>query len=179
MISPKRYESGFTIVEIIAVLLLMSIIAATVMGRTINTEGINLTSQMDKARNHFRYAQSMAMKNSDAVWGFGLDPAGQDEYWVFRVVPPVVHINQTKDNANKVILPAEENITVDLAGKGLKIAGSQALFFDRFGKPYVFYSEEGSGMNFAIVNIETYSISTSSGSIIRTFTVQPETGLIR
>lgn len=40
--------AGFTIVEIIVVLLLMSILAATVLGRSVTTAGVNLSAAADK-----------------------------------------------------------------------------------------------------------------------------------
>jgi len=98
---PKRYESGFTIVEIIAVLLLLSIIAATVMGRSISTKNIDLTAQMDRVRNHFRYAHSMAMKHGDAVWGFKCDGDAPREYWVFRLDPPIVRQHHRTESAGQ------------------------------------------------------------------------------
>jgi len=109
MNSPKRYESGFTIVEIIAVLLLLSIIAATVMGRAISTEGIDLTAQMDKVRNHYRYAHSMAMKQGDAIWGFRCANNNPREYWVFRLDTPIADpMNEPNLPANQVMLPESQ-----------------------------------------------------------------------
>jgi len=64
-----RRPSGFTIVEIVVVLLLMSILAATVIGRSITSSDLDLNSATDKIRNQIRYAQSQAMKRTDAVWG--------------------------------------------------------------------------------------------------------------
>lgn len=80
-----RRSSGFTIVEIIVVLLLMSILAATLLGRSITSSTIDLNSATDKIRNQLRYAQSQAMKRSDAVWGIQSD--GSSQYWLFRATP--------------------------------------------------------------------------------------------
>ena len=80
-----RRPAGFTIVEIIVVLLLMSILAATLLGRSITTGTIDLNSATDKIRNQLRYAQSQAMKRTDAVWGIQSD--GSSQYWLFRATP--------------------------------------------------------------------------------------------
>ena len=77
----KRHQNGFTLVEITAVLVLMAIISAYVIGRSINTEQIDLAGQTDKIRNQIRYAQATAMKRSDAVWGITNDT---NQYWMFR-----------------------------------------------------------------------------------------------
>ena len=65
-----RRSTGFTIVEIIVVLLLMSILAATLLGRSITTGTIDLNSATDKIRNQLRFAQSQAMKRHKIPsWG--------------------------------------------------------------------------------------------------------------
>ena len=63
------------------VLVLIGIIAAYVIGRSIGTEQIELAGLTDKIRNQIRYAQATAMKRSDAVWGFTCDT---NQYWSFR-----------------------------------------------------------------------------------------------
>lgn len=179
MNSPKRYVSGFTIIEIIAVLLLLSIIAATVMGRAISTENINLTSQMDKVRNHFRYAQSMAMKYGDAVWGFKVS-LDEKKYWVFRLDPPIADpIGEANLPANHVMLPGENNLKVDMDGNNVNMT-TIAIYFDRLGRPYLYYEDENDPDNIPITNPQTLFISTTDATPInRTFKVSRETGLIR
>ena len=74
-----RYNRGFTIVEIIVVLLLISIIAAATFSRSITTDQMNFVSQYDKIQNQVRYPQSIAMKRSE-YWGFSCDT---NNYWIF------------------------------------------------------------------------------------------------
>ncbi len=179
MNSPKRYKPGFTIVEIIAVLLLFSIIAATVLGRAISSENIDLTAQVDRIRNHYRYAHSMAMKHGDAVWGFK-GAADRKSYWIFRLDPPIADpFGEPNLPANKVLLPGEDSLTVDLDSKGINML-ALAIYFDRFGRPFRYYEAEGDPDNIPIPNIETFSIYTTSASpTTRYLKVLPETGLIR
>ncbi len=176
----KRYESGFTIVEIIAVLLLLSIIAATVMGRSISTENIDLTAQMDRVRNHFRYAHSMAMKHGDAVWGFKCDYDTPREYWIFRIDPPIAnHITEPNLPANQVSLPGETDLKVNLSSKNVSMV-KFAIFFDRFGRPYLIYKAEGDPGNIPLPNNLPISIfATSNPGNPRSFLIIKETGLIR
>ena len=56
---------GFTLVEVTVVAVLIGIIAAVVFARSISTDQINVVGQVDKIRNHIRYAQSMAMKRNE------------------------------------------------------------------------------------------------------------------
>ena len=177
MYSPKRYEAGFTIIEIIAVLLLLSIIAATVMGRAISTENIDLTSQVDKIRNHYRYAHSMAMKHGDAIWGFKRD-AGQRYYWVFRLEHPVVNpVVEADDLANHVMLPGESNLKVDMHENNVGMLCPD-IYFDGFGKPYLHY--ETAGIKIAVPNMQTFNIYVvANPPNNQQLYVYPETGLIR
>jgi prepilin-type N-terminal cleavage/methylation domain-containing protein len=57
-----RNRHGFTLIEIIAVLVLMSIVGAGILVRAMNTDHIDLMAQAAKIRNHIRYAQAMALK---------------------------------------------------------------------------------------------------------------------
>ena len=181
MNSQKRYESGFTIFEIIVVLLLLSIIAATVLGRAISSENIDLAAQVDKIRNHYRYAHSMAMKHGDAVWGFR-GSADRKSYWIFRLVPPIADpITASSNPANMVMLPGEESITVDLDSKGVSLQ-SPIFYFDRFGRPYLYYEDETNNTPLPDTPYpyQTLTVQTTSATPIhRTLEVFAETGLIR
>jgi prepilin-type N-terminal cleavage/methylation domain-containing protein len=169
----KRNKGGFTLFEIIAVLMLISIIAATVLGRGINTEQTDLTAQMDKIRNHFRYAQSMALKNGDQVWGFRCVVGPPHEYWIFRLDVPVGDpVNDPDNAANQVQLPGENNIKVSLSQAGVTM-DAFTIFFDKYGIPY--YTDVN--VNKPLAAIE--SIDVSAGSITRSFSISPETGLIQ
>ena len=57
----QRNQHGFTLIEITAVLVLMAIISAYVIGRSVNTGQIDLAAQTDRIRNQIRYVQAAAM----------------------------------------------------------------------------------------------------------------------
>jgi type II secretory pathway pseudopilin PulG len=151
-------------IEMVVVLLLMTIIAATVLGRSITTGDMELSSETDKIRNHLRFAQSEAMKRSNTVWGiksFG------DEYWLFR--------NNNPDNpANEVRLPgviySGASNRINVADIGVTLSDF-TIFFDRIGKPYTAYTDETNNTALAA----SLPISVSG----RPITITPETGLIR
>jgi prepilin-type N-terminal cleavage/methylation domain-containing protein len=176
----NRNRSGFTIVEMIVVLLLLSIIAATVLGRAVSTKNIDLTSQMDRVRNHFRYAHSMAMKHGDAVWGFKCDGDSPREYWVFRIDPPIAdHLNEPNLPANQVILPGEQDSKVNLTARNVTMV-KFVIFFDRFGRPYLIYKDEGDAGNIPLPNNLSVSIfATDYPGEPRFFEIIKETGIMR
>jgi type II secretory pathway pseudopilin PulG len=163
-----RRSSGFTIVEIIVVLLMMSIIAATVLGRSIKAIDLDLNAATDKIRNHLRFAQAEAMKRSDTVWGIKFE-SGQ--YWLFRGTAP--------DNAgDQVLLPG-----ADYSGGSNKVslptglsltATKSTVFFDRIGKPYEAYTNATLNTELAAEMLVTVTAGES-----RTIRIEPETGLVR
>ena len=171
----KRNAGGFTLIEIIAVLMLLSIVAATVLGRGINTEKIDLAAQMDKIRNHFRYVQSMAMKNGDQVWGFRCAGGPTNEYWIFRLDLPVGDPANDPDIAgNQVQLPGETNVKVSLTQAGVTM-DEFTIFFDKYGIPYSTDTNENTITPLA----DFEDIGISAGSNGRSFRISPETGLIQ
>ncbi len=125
----QRNQHGFTLVEITVVLVLMAIISAYVIGRSINTEQIDLAAQTDKIRVQIRYAQAMAMKRSDIdeIWGIKFDP-GNDQYWLFSVDVPVV-VNDEDLPINQVTFPGERNKKVSAADLGSTSIPLLLIFF--------------------------------------------------
>ena len=157
----KRSEHGFTILEIIVVLVLMAIISAYAIGRSAGTQGMELAGQVDRISNHIRYAQAMALKQSDTVWGITCDA---NDYSLFQT-----------DTATLVILPGETSNKISLSDLGVGM-GAFDLFFDKIGKPYTAYVDETSYTPVSAGNQLHINI-TGGGSI--TLTITPETGLIQ
>lgn len=161
--------AGFTLVEIIVVLLLMSIVGAVALGRSVTTTQIDLTAEAEKIRSHLRFAQAEAMKRSDAVWGIKFESG---RYWLFKGTSP--------DNAaDQVRLPGVEYATgsskVDLpSGFSLTWNPSDTIFFNRIGKPYQAYTNET--INTAPA---TEMLVTVTSGESRTIRIEPETGLVR
>ena len=60
--------TGFTLIEIITVLLVISIVSAVIVNRLMDTS-VELIAQTDVIKTHLRYAQSRAM-SSNAYGGF-------------------------------------------------------------------------------------------------------------
>ncbi len=164
----NRNSHGFTLIEIIVVLVLISIISAALFARSITTAQINLVGEVAKIRNHIRYAQSLAMKgvamNSDERWGIKC-LGGQ--YWLFN------YENFGDDN-NPVILPGEDTDTISLSDLKVNMTVF-TLFFDSLGVPYKqnwnIPVEPGNPLT---VTISAVADPTKS----RDLTITPETGLI-
>ena len=157
-----RNNRGFTLVEITVVVVLIGIIAAVVFARSISTDQINVVGQVDKIRNHIRYAQSMAMKRSEP-WGCKSDGLSPGRYWIFSGGDPDTESNQVQlpgEPAIKVPLPDSITLT------------SFTVFFDKYGKPYTAYTDESN--NTPLASGLTITVSGSPNHL----SITPETGFI-
>jgi prepilin-type N-terminal cleavage/methylation domain-containing protein len=158
----RRNQHGFTLIEITTVLVLMAIISAYVIGRSIGTEQIDLAGQTDKIRNQIRYVQSIAMKRSDAIWGI---TCNNNQYWMFKTNP-----------ATPEVLPGEQNAQINLSGQGINMSNF-LLFFDKFSRPYDAYTDETN--NNPLSTPLDINVTLASGGAPRTIRVNPETGLVQ
>jgi MSHA pilin protein MshC len=163
-----RRNSGFTIVEMIVVLVLMTILAATVIGRGVTTQMLDLNSATEKLRNQIRYAQAQAMKRSDTVWGI---KSSGSEYWLFRNTTPDIQANESRIPGGDY--PATGN-RISEANLGAVVTDF-TIFFDRIGKPYTAYTSPT--VNTALSS--NLTITLTSGGDSRTIRVTPETGFVR
>jgi MSHA pilin protein MshC len=166
-----RRPSGFTIVEIIVVLLLMSILAATVLGRSITTSNLDLNSATDKIRSQIRYAQAEAMKRPNSVWGIQSDSSvGKKEYWMFRA---------DSKGTEEVRIPGGDygatstRISFDNLGANLN---NFTIVFDWLGRPY--NGQTGGVASNPVTAADNPKVTVTKGET-RPINITPETGLIR
>ena len=120
-----RNSSGFTLVEIAAVVVLIGIISAVVFARSISMDRMNIVGEVDKIRNHIRYAQSMAMKRNE-VWMISCDGS---QYWL------------ADSSSTAVTLPGATATAVSLADLGVSM-DTFTVYFDPLGIPYHAYVDE-------------------------------------
>ena len=121
---------------------------------------MNFRSQFDKIQNQVRYPQSIAMKRSE-WWGFACEA---NHYWIFT--------GTNKDTVSEQRrLPGQEDIKISLTDLGVTMTPFTVIF-DSYGIPY------WGDWNTKMSTEETINL-TGSGSPPRSFTIIPETGLIR
>lgn len=117
---------GFTLLEVILVLVLISIFAAVAVVRQPSTD-VTLKAGAERLTSHLRYAQMRAM-NTSTPWGIGYS-ADSGAYWLFR--------ESAEASANRRLLPGESQTEVDyLAQKSITIEGGDfSVSFDSWGVP--------------------------------------------
>lgn len=155
-----RNQRGFTPIEIIAVLVLMGIVTAGVLYRTVNSDQVDLMAHTARIRNQIRYAQAMAMKRSE-IWGVKCD-GGTDTYWLFK--------NTT---SNSVQLPGEKDATISLEDLGVSMS-SFSVYFNRLGVPYKSYPPAQ-----PVTGDDQLEITISGNAESVILFVTPQTGLIQ
>ena len=155
----NRNNRGFTLVEITVVVILIGIIAAAVFARSISTDRINIVGEVDKIRNHIRYAQSMAMKRNE-VWVISCNAT---QYWLSDIT------------LNPVALPGATSDRISLSDLGVSMAAF-AVYFDPLGIPYHSYTDEDT--NTPVTPGNPRNIAISAGSESRILTVIPQTGWV-
>jgi len=135
----KRNERGFTMIEIIVVLLVMVIIgAAIVMSDVYSITGYDLSSEVDIIKTHLRYAQSRAM-NSNSIWGMKFDgSSGTGSYYLFQIVPGStggrLEEKRPLPGEDRGNYPTDDPPDVSLPdGMGIS---SGTVYFDGWGRPY-------------------------------------------
>ncbi len=120
-------NKGFTLIEIITVLLLVCILGAVILiSGVYSTSGDDLSSQTEVIKGHLRYAQTRAM-NANTIWGIKFFVnENRSYYYLFQL-----------DESNKetsVVLPGEEASPAALPEGMVVSAGT--VYFDDWGKPY-------------------------------------------
>lgn len=166
----KRFKAGkplgFTLIEIIAVLIVLGVLAAIVINRAMSTASTNRVAQESVIKNHIRYAQATAMKQG-MIWGIKCD--GTD-YWLFRT-------NAPDTPANQIVLPDEDNAKVTLADKNITMTAF-TVFFDANGRPYTTYTDAATNTPVSTASPLSITVNSVPASSPVTFGITPETGFM-
>jgi len=117
--SKRTDDRAYTLIEIIAVLLVIGILAAVAVSRFLSARQ-DLVAQADIAKAHLRFAQLKALNDDTASWGIAF--AG-DSYTL-----------QYNGAAAGISLPGENSNTRALSS-GITITTPLTVSFDSWGSP--------------------------------------------
>ncbi|HET97358.1 MAG TPA: prepilin-type N-terminal cleavage/methylation domain-containing protein [Desulfurivibrio alkaliphilus] len=123
-----RRAAGFTLVEVVLVLILLAILALVIIGRLTSPREVEAAAQAATLKNHLRYAQLRAINSGGPaapdIWG--IEKVG-DGYRLFR--------REEDGGLTTFRFPAEESDTV--TAPLLEWAGGFSLVgFDYYGRPF-------------------------------------------
>ena len=117
-------QGGFTLFEIIMVLLLLGVVTYFAATRLFSDDAPTQAAELELVKNHLRYAQSRAM-NSESVWGIKF--GSSTRYWLFKGT----------DENTVIRLPGVESADGAMQLDTIQVtppAGNK-IAFDSFGSP--------------------------------------------
>ena len=167
-----KTQHGFTMIEIIAVLVVLGILVAVAVSRSVNYN-TELYTGADTLKNHLRYAQTLAMNYNpqagEVVWGIKSDGSN---YWLFQGLATDDSLLLPEDT--KFITSARK---VDLAAKKIQLSIPFTIYFDSYGIPYSAYTDATT--NTPQESDLTILVTPVSGSGSIAVTITPRTGFIQ
>ncbi|MBU2547971.1 MAG: type II secretion system GspH family protein [Proteobacteria bacterium] len=151
----NRFGRGFTLIEVVAVLIIMGIVTAVLVGRG-SSMSTDLVVTTEALKAHLRYAQNRSM-NSNSVWALEFTSTSS-----YRLV----------QGAAVRLLPGEnQNVVTTPSGITMGWTGTAVYAFDTLGRPCT----DSAGATPAAVN---RTVTLTTGSENRTITVTRNTGFI-
>lgn len=168
-VATKNTLSGFTLIEVIAALTIISVLALIAVSRITDTKSFDTLATADTIINHIRYVQSMAMKKCSfenskkrGIKCLGIKCTGND-YWYFKGTSP-------DDATMQEPFPGEKDAKINISKSNLSV-DAFTIFFDVYGIPYIAYTD-------TTTNTKLPSdLKIKVGA--QTITITPETGFIQ
>lgn len=146
---------GFTLIEVISILIIVGIVAAMVISRGMSTNVVKLQSEVDVMKGHLRFAQYRAMNdiaaNVDTKWGINV--AG-NTYTLVKV--------DTSSTTSPLNLPGESSANPQshtfANGVTASVTGDNPILFNEWGSP-------GANATTVTVGGKTINITANTGFI--------------
>lgn len=116
-------QRGFTIIEVVAVLVIIAVIVAVAIERIFDQTPAELGGMEASVRSHLRYARTRSM-NSDEI--FGVQLISTTTYAIFR----------NGNAATRVVLPGQPSTGIITLEDGATFTtGASIISFDQWGRP--------------------------------------------
>jgi MSHA pilin protein MshC len=156
-------NKGFTLIEVIAVLIVLGIVAAVVISGGISGDEATLRSAAEALKGHIRFAQMKAL-NSDAP---NCDAS------VLMVTSAGGYSMSTITGADctsvLALLPGAQNSTGISLPSGITLTAA-TVSFDRWGRPHLYANGTGAST--------TITLTLSSAGSTETITIIQNTGFV-
>lgn len=167
----KGDNRGFTLLEVVAVLVILGILTAVAVTRLVNHD-TEVYAGADALKSHLRYAQTMAMNSNlssgASAWGVS---GTVGSYRLFKASDPATYVYLPDDDK---FINADKSI--NLAAKKIKLTSAFTVYFDNRGIPYSFYPDAPLSDN-NTVTIHVQPLNSAQPDIA--VTIKPLTGYIQ
>ncbi len=187
----KKYflnNSGFSLIEIISVLIIISVIAVVVATAMVDSNA-DLITQGDLIKSHLRYAQALSIKSDSAIWGLKFFD-DRSYYILYRCDGTEADSKCRPNRKTRPIFGAESTsdgnvIThkTDIADGITMLNGFPRLIiaFDSFGRPFIYKNgpiDYPLDTESALVTNPTKLFDITDGNNTLTINMLPMTGYI-
>jgi prepilin-type N-terminal cleavage/methylation domain-containing protein len=166
MTNKMKKTKGFTLIELVMILVIAGIVALAAMPKTAAGSRIKLEAACQKIAYDLRYSQEMAMAQQ-VRFGISFDPVNE-AYFVYRVtVATKAKDPQTRNNFDVSFANLSEFKGINIASTNF----SNKTEFDSTGAPY-----DGNAVILSSQGIIT--LQTTDGAYSRTVRIEPKTGKV-
>ena len=167
---------GFTLVELIAVLVLIGIMSAVAVTRMVDRSPFDAVAFSDQATGLLRYAQKMAVAQNRNVfvrvtaasvalcYTTGCEPGN-------RVAAPG---GSSTNSATTRAACADSAWACEAPPEQVRITPAIQFYFDPVGKPFA----AGDAIPTTVSTFAPLTLSVTAGAAVRTITVERETGYV-
>ena len=174
MLKILKTQDGFTLIEIISVLVVLGLLVAVLVSRMTNYD-TEVRMGTDVLKEHLRYAQTMAMNYSpnageDTVWGIKSNDG--TSYWLFKGTS--INDPHFLPDDSKYVTSAG---AINLTAKKIKLNAGFTIYYDNHGIPYSDYTD--STTNTPRSSDLTIVVTPLSGSSSQNIIITPLTGFIQ
>ena len=135
--SRPRSDHGFTMVEVITVLIIVGIVVAIAVVGFLSTDTHATKSQFEMVKAHLRYAQARAM-HSNSAWGVNFsgtrsyDGRTYSNYWLYTDEDTTTPVRfQVEDDSRYIVVFSDGSVGV----WPLTIGTATTVEFDKWGSP--------------------------------------------
>lgn len=151
-------QDGFTLIEVITVILIIGILTAVITTR--GSIGGEHNARASELRSQLRYLHLMAMKTGGNMLALVNDGTS---YWAYSVT-----------NGTRLPLPGESATTISLSDKNM-LMPAFAIAYDGYGIPYSYNASTNSTTKLTASSAINVSVNGQNA----TLSVAPETGHVQ
>jgi len=163
---PGKNSRGFTMIEIIVVLLILGFLAFTAVAMLYQPEAVEVPGRLETLKSHLRFAQAAAL-NSSNVWG--IEMVDSQTYALFKMNDDgtSTRVRLPGESATTVTLPSSVTASATCGGAGITV-----ISFTTWGVPCTTKSTTPAAATDNIV------ITVAQGSESKTATMIKNTGYL-